>query len=82
MHKHILYTNDPCETRLGEGGGGVKRRGEDGWHSGRTKSSSVCFSLWFEILNIWFTITLSGLGLSYGAAVASPFVLLFMVLKY
>lgn len=59
-----------------------RRRGEDGWHSGWTKSLSVCFTLWFEILNIWFTITLSGLGLSYGAAVASPFVLLFMVLKY
>lgn len=28
-------------------------------------------SLWFEILNIWFTIMLSGLGLSYDAAVAS-----------
>lgn len=27
-----------------------------------TKSLSVYFSLWFEILNIWFTITLSGLG--------------------
>lgn len=43
-------------TRVQRGGG------EDGWHSGWTKSLSVCFSLWFEILNIWFTITLSGLG--------------------
>lgn len=42
----------------------------------------ACLSLWFEIFNIWFTITLSGLGLSYGAAVASLFVLLIMVLKY
>lgn len=56
-------------------------RREDGWHSGLDKEL-VCFSLCFEILNIWFTITLSGLGLSYGATVASLFVLLFMVLKY
>lgn len=40
------------------------------------------FTLWLEILNIWFTITLSGLSLSYGAMEASLFVFLFMVLKY
>ena len=36
----------------------------------------------FKILNIWFTITLSGLSLSYGAMEASLLVFLFMVLKY
>lgn len=41
-----------------------------------------CSFLWsrFEIWNIWFTITLSGRGVSYDAA--SLFVLLFMVVKY
>lgn len=47
-----------------------------------TNSMPAYFSLWFKILNIWSTITLSGLGLSYGAAVGSLFVLLFIVLKY
>lgn len=43
-----------------------------------------CSFLWsrFEIWNIWFTITLSGRGVSYDAAAASLFVLLFMVVKY
>lgn len=52
----------------------VQKGGEDGWHSGWAKTFSVCLSLGFEILNIWFTITLSGRGLSYGAAAASLFV--------
>lgn len=42
----------------------------------------ACLRLQFEIFNIWFTIMLSGLGLSYGAAVASLFVLLIVALKY
>lgn len=33
------------------------------------KSVSLYFSLQFKILDIWFTITLSGPGLSYGFCV-------------